>query len=87
MMNQIPEAIEIAEKIWQNRVSGMRRVMVALCGGAQEHQRRHAKLFRDNGGLYVRLGKSGCRKRYLQDFPGARIVDRGLNVVVFWETV
>lgn len=80
------QAIELAEAIYRRGNAGLRNVMVAFSGGFHEKRtRRHVKLFRDGGGLYVRLGKRGNQKRYLKDMAGARIVDKGVLLAVFFE--
>lgn len=79
-----PKAIEIAETRYRlGQRDGLRgEVMIARCG-IRERDRRHVKLYRDDAGLYVRLGKRAALKRYLKDLSGARVVDHDL--VVFHE--
>lgn len=80
----LDKAISIADRRWNE---GEKRVMVDF---VRTHNpkgccRRHLRLRRDEGGLYVRLGRRGQVKRYLSDMAEAKIVDERLNVIVFYE--
>jgi len=82
----LERAIQIAEEIYARRNRNTANVMVAFMRSVcRDHQRRHLKLFKDEGGLYVRIGKRGQVKKYLKDMAGARIVDAGLSLAVFYE--
>lgn len=86
MENLIPQkAIEIAEaRFYLGQRDGLRNdVMMAVKTACGERRLRHVKLFRDDAGLYVRLGKRAQTKRYLSDLAGARVVAHDL--VVFYE--
>lgn len=74
-------AIQIAERLW---AGDKKSVMVALYA-SPESKRRHLRLYRDQPGLYVRLGRRGLMKRYLKEMAGARIVDVSLDLAVFYE--
>ena len=82
--DRLATAIAIAERIYARRNGGTRNVMASLFGGYPENA-RHLKLFKDDGGLYVRTGKRGAIKKYLHDMHDARIVDEGLDLAVFQE--
>ena len=84
-MTDLQKAIEIAERRFQRNNTLTRNVMVAFTSGyrSEERTRRHLRLMRDAGGLYVRIGKRGQVKKYLTEMAGARIVDT--NLVVFYE--
>lgn len=78
-------ALTIASSIWESEIGGMRCVMVSL--DRTEHNRRHLRIYCDNDGLYVRVGRRAITKRYLKNMGGARIVDAKSNLVVFHEII
>ena len=85
MNSALQQAISIAEDRFNAQNSHARNVMVALIRSFGNERCRHLKLFRDENGLYVRLGKRGAVKRYLATMADARIVDAGLKLAVFYE--
>lgn len=85
---QIAKAVEIVETRF--RETGRERVMVQRYKTHQARPargvRRHLKVYSDDGGLYVRIGKRAAVKRYLHDMACAKVVCRNPDVVKFYET-
>ena len=78
------KAMEIAETRFRlGQRDGLRTNVMVARDRIHERKRRHVNLYRDDGGLYIRLGKRGALKTYLKNMPSARVVD--FDLVVFHE--
>lgn len=77
------EALAVAEKIWGRPERSLRTVMI---GRSEQtpHKTRQVTLYKDKGGLYVRLGRHGKNKTYLKTMHSAKIVSHEHHLVLFY---